>query len=89
MFSFWRYFQRKAGGPARLRSASVVQLLSRPVRPRTRSATLRSALTECDDIWWSISESLPVFQGPGEKSKVAAGTCPAGQRSFGMVEKVA
>ena len=24
-FSFWRYFRRKAGGPARLRSASVVQ----------------------------------------------------------------
>ena len=23
--SFWRYFRRKAGGPARLRSASVVQ----------------------------------------------------------------
>ena len=24
-FSFWQYFRRKAGGPARLRSASVVQ----------------------------------------------------------------
>ena len=36
------YGRRKAGGPARLRSARVVQLLSRPVRPRTRYAALRS-----------------------------------------------
>ena len=49
--------RRKAGGPARLRSVSVVQLVLRPVRPRTRSATVRSTPTECDDSWRPASLS--------------------------------
>ena len=52
------YCRRKADGPARLGSGErVVQLVLRPVRPRIRSATLRSAPTECDDLWRPASLS--------------------------------
>ena len=37
--------------PALLRSVCVVQLVLLPVRPRTRSATLDYAPTECFDLW--------------------------------------
>ena len=36
---------------------SVVQLVLRPIRPRTRSAPLRSAPTECDDLWRAASQA--------------------------------
>ena len=43
--------RREVGGLARLGSVCLVQLVMRPVRPRTRSATVSSAPTECDDLW--------------------------------------
>ena len=56
--------------PARLRTdESVVQLVLRPVRPRTRSAPLRSAPTECDDLWRNTNQSSVIRQDTNKQSK--------------------
>ena len=59
--SLLRYSWPKAGGLACLRSVSVVQVVLRPVCPRTRIATLRSAPTECDNLRRPTNRS-PVFK---------------------------
>ena len=56
-FRFFVICGGNVGSRASLRSVSVIQLILRPVRPRARSATLRSAPTECDDLWRPIFQS--------------------------------
>ena len=57
-FGFFVICGENVGSRASLRSVNVVKLILRPVRPRTRSAALRSAPTECDNLWRPTSQSV-------------------------------
>ena len=58
------YIQWKAGEPALLRSASVVQMVLRPIRPRIRYPTLLSDPTEWRELRWPTCQLRLVHVQP-------------------------